>query len=62
MFLSNSSALCCPSQLIWEYSRVISALFLREMSLSRFKWKGVGKTHEIKTKYERFSGGIRLPD
>ena len=25
-------------------------LFLREMSLSRCKWKGVGKTHEIKAK------------
>jgi len=35
--------LCCPSWLISEYIRVISALFSREMSLSCCKRKDVGK-------------------
>src|SRR6185436_17588250 len=43
MFLSTSSALCCPSWLIWEYIRVISAIFSRENSLNRCKRKDVGK-------------------
>ena len=46
MILSTKSALCCPSQRIWEYSRFSSSLFLREMSLSRCKWKSVNETNK----------------
>ena len=52
MFQSTKSALCYPSQRIWEYSGVSSELFLREMSLSRCKWKSVNETHKIKAKYK----------
>jgi hypothetical protein len=54
IFRSTKSALYCPSLHIWEYSRVSSALFLREMSLSRYKWKSVIKVYENKTKHEQF--------
>jgi len=60
IFRSTKSALYCPSQRIWEYSRVSSALFLREMSLSRCKWKSVSKVYENKTEHEQFPGEGRL--
>ena len=62
MFFSTKSALCCPSQRIWEYSRFSSSLFLREMSLSLCEWKSVNEMHKIKAKHKRFRGESHLPD
>ena len=56
IFRSTKSALYCPRPHIWEYSRVSSALFLREMSLSHCKWKSVSKVYENKTKHEQLQG------
>ena len=51
MFFSTKSALCYPSQHIWDYSRFSSSLFLLEMSLSRCRWKSVNEMNKIKAKY-----------
>ena len=50
---STKSALYYPIQHTWEYNRVSSALLLREISLSRCKWKDVSKAHENKTEHEQ---------
>ena len=55
--MSTNSALCCPSQPIWECSRVISALFLLEISFSRCERKGVGKARKIRAKNTNDSRG-----
>ena len=64
MFLSTNSVLCCPSQPICECSRVISALFLREISFSRCERKGVGKASKIRAKNMNDSrgGAVYLAD
>src|SRR6185503_2494770 len=61
MFLSTSSALCCPSWLIWEYSRFISTLFWHEISLSCCKGGWRGEDAQKLKPIRAISGGKYLP-